>query len=165
MNPAIQLGIDSRVGSIDVGKDADLAIYNHDPLSVYAVVQKTLIDGQVYFDRQKDIAGRAELAKEKQALLDKEKKAAEEKKPEEKSEQKPEPKPGQKKKPPKDDDGADGAACEVRGEDINVATCARWRLVHCGFVAIPAWAQSRGRPDCDLCNQGRQSVHAGGSAD
>ena len=77
LNPAIQLGIDKRAGSIDVGKDADLAIYNHDPLSVYAVVQKTLIDGQVYFDRQRDIAGRAALAAEKQTLLDKEKKAAE----------------------------------------------------------------------------------------
>jgi len=38
----MQLGIDKRVGTIDVGKDADLAIYNHDPLSAYAVVQKTL---------------------------------------------------------------------------------------------------------------------------
>ncbi|MGC1171837.1 MAG: amidohydrolase [Candidatus Acidiferrales bacterium] len=108
LNPAIQLGIDNRVGSIDVGKDADLAIYNHDPLSVYAVVQKTLIDGQVYFDRQKDIAQRPELAKEKQALLDKEKKAQEEKKPEEKPATKPEP----KKKKPKGD-SADGAV--VRG--------------------------------------------------
>jgi imidazolonepropionase-like amidohydrolase len=108
LNPAIQLGIDNRVGSIDVGKDADLAIYNHDPLSVYAVVQKTLIDGQVYFDRQKDIAQRPALAKEKEALLDKEKKAEEEKKPEAKPEQKPEP----KKKKPKDD-SANGAV--VRG--------------------------------------------------
>ncbi|MFZ0884142.1 MAG: amidohydrolase [Candidatus Acidiferrales bacterium] len=108
LNPAIQLGIDNRVGSIDVGKDADLAIYSHDPLSVYAVVQKTLIDGQVYFDRQKDIAQRPELAKEKQALLDKEKKAAEEKKPEEKPATKPEP----KKRKPKGD-SADGAV--VRG--------------------------------------------------
>jgi imidazolonepropionase-like amidohydrolase len=99
LNPAIQLGIDNRVGSIDVGKDADLAIYNHDPLSVYAVVQKTLIDGQIYFDRQHDIAQRADLGKEKQALLDKEKKANEEKKSEEKQEKKPE----QKKKPPKGD--------------------------------------------------------------
>ena len=108
LNPAIQLGIDNRVGSIDVGKDADLAIYNHDPLSVYAVVQKTLIDGQVYFDRQKDIAGRAELATEKQSLLDKEKKAEEEKKPA----AKPETKPEQKKKKPKAEN-ADGAV--VRG--------------------------------------------------
>ena len=106
LNPAIQLGIDARAGSIDVGKDADLAIYNRDPLSVYAVVQKTLIDGQVYFDRQRDIAERATLAAEKQTLLDKEKKAAEAKKAEEKSDKKPETKPDKKKKPPQDDGGA-----------------------------------------------------------
>ncbi len=75
INPAIQLGIDKRVGSIEVGKDADFAIYNHDPLSVYAVVQKSIIDGKVYFDRDKDIAGRAELAKEKEALMNKERPA------------------------------------------------------------------------------------------
>ncbi|HTU32513.1 MAG TPA: amidohydrolase family protein [Candidatus Acidoferrum sp.] len=75
LNPAIQLGIDNHVGSIEVGKDADLVIYDHDPLSVYAVVQKTIIDGNVYFDRAQDIAGRAALAKEKQELLDKQKNA------------------------------------------------------------------------------------------
>jgi len=83
LNPAMQLGIDKRVGSIDVGKDADLVIYNHDPLSAYAVVQKTLIDGRVYFDRQRDIAERPEREKEKKALMDKLKKAGE-KKPDEK---------------------------------------------------------------------------------
>src|SRR5215468_3208229 len=93
INPAIQLGIDKRVGSIEVGKDADLVIYNHDPLSAYAVVQKTLIDGRVLFDRQQDIAGRPALEKEKKALLEKEKKAA--KKPDEK-EKKEEKKPGEK---------------------------------------------------------------------
>ena len=104
INPAIQLGIDKHVGSIEVGKDADLVIYNHDPLSAYAVVQKTLIDGRVYFDRQKDIAGRPALEKEKKALLEKEKAAA--KKPEEKKAEKPdeakkpeEKKPEDKKKP------------------------------------------------------------------
>jgi hypothetical protein len=99
INPAIQLGIDKRVGSIEVGKDADLVIYNHDPLSAYAVVQKTLIDGRVYFDRQQDIAGRPALEKEKKALLDKEKKAS--KKPEEKKDEKKpaEKKPEEKKKP------------------------------------------------------------------
>lgn len=80
LNPAIQLGIDNRVGSIDVGKDADLVIFNHNPLSVYAVAQKTLIDGTVYFDRDRDIAGRAALESEKKALLEKEKKALEEEK-------------------------------------------------------------------------------------
>ncbi|MEW6735934.1 MAG: amidohydrolase [Acidobacteriota bacterium] len=75
INPAIQLGIDNRVGSIEVGKDADLVIYDQHPLSVYAVVQKTIIDGQIYFDRERDITQRAEREKEKQALKDKEKKA------------------------------------------------------------------------------------------
>src|SRR5690242_2581971 len=97
LNPAIQLGIDKRVGSIDVGKDADLVIYNHDPLSAYAVVQKTIIDGRVYFDRAKDIADRAEREKEKKALLQKEKK---EKAAEKKSEgKKPEGKKPDEKKP------------------------------------------------------------------
>jgi len=110
LNPAIQLGIDGRVGSIEAGKDADLAIYNHDPLSVYAVVQKTLIDGQVYFDRQRDIAQRADREKEMQALLDKEKKASEEKKAEEKPGGEAEKKSDQnrKRKPPKGD--VDGVA-------------------------------------------------------
>ena len=103
LNPALQLGIDKRVGTIDVGKDADLVIYNHDPLSAYAVAQKTIVDGHVLFDRQKDIAGRAAIEKEKKDLLAKEKKAAEkEKKADEK---KPEggKKPEEKPKPPSDD--------------------------------------------------------------
>jgi imidazolonepropionase-like amidohydrolase len=95
LNPAIQLGIDKRVGSIDVGKDADLVIYNHDPLSVYAVAQKTIIDGQVYFDRERDIAQRAELEKEKKALLEKEKKSAAP------AERKDEKKPNGANRPPK----------------------------------------------------------------
>jgi len=90
LNPAIQLGIDNRVGSIEQGKDADLVIYNHDPLSVYAVVQKTIIDGKTYFDRDEDIARRAGLAKEKQELLEKAK-----------NEGKPAPKPAEETKPEK----------------------------------------------------------------
>jgi imidazolonepropionase-like amidohydrolase len=73
LNPAILLGIDDRVGSIEVGKDADLVIFNNHPLSVYSVVEKTLIDGQVYFDREHDQALRPQLEEEKQALLEKEK--------------------------------------------------------------------------------------------
>lgn len=97
LNPAIQLGLEKRVGSIDVGKDADLVIYDKHPLSVYAVVQKTLIDGQVYFDRKRDSEQRAALEKEKQALLDKEKKAAE---PRRSPPKKEEPKKPEEKKPP-----------------------------------------------------------------
>ena len=50
INPARQLGIEDRVGSIEVGKDADLAIFSAHPLSIYAVPQKTIIDGEVRFD-------------------------------------------------------------------------------------------------------------------
>lgn len=53
LNPAWSLGIDDRVGSIEKGKDADLAIFSGDPLSIYSLVEKTLIDGEVVFDRSK----------------------------------------------------------------------------------------------------------------
>ncbi len=80
INPARQLRIDKHVGSIEVGKDADLVIYNRHPLSVYAVAQMTLVDGRVYFDREKDLQARAERAAERKALEEKlkqqEKKAA-----------------------------------------------------------------------------------------
>jgi len=118
LNPAIQLGIEKRVGSIDVGKDADLAIYNHDPLSAYAVVQKTLIDGRVYFDREKEQAARPALEKEKKDLLEKAKKKQDEekkagaKKPEEKKtgEKKPEEKkPEEMPKPPQGEADLGGA--------------------------------------------------------
>ncbi len=72
LNPAIMLGIDEHVGSIEVGKDADLAIFDRHPLSTYAVVEKTIIDGQVYFDREHDKALRQQLEHEKQMLLEKE---------------------------------------------------------------------------------------------
>ncbi len=68
LNPAIQLGIQDRVGSIDVGKDADLAIWNGDPLSVYSRVETTFIDGEVFFDREQDLANRARLAAERAEL-------------------------------------------------------------------------------------------------
>ena len=51
LNPAKQLGIDNRVGSIEVGKDGDIAIFNAHPLSTYAIPLKTFVDGVKYFDR------------------------------------------------------------------------------------------------------------------
>ena len=54
INPALQLGIADRVGSIEVGKDADLAVFDGHPLSVYAVPQMTFVDGVRYFDRERD---------------------------------------------------------------------------------------------------------------
>jgi imidazolonepropionase-like amidohydrolase len=52
INPAKQLGIDHRVGSIEVGKDADLVVWNGHPLSVYAKVDTTIVEGQVTFQRR-----------------------------------------------------------------------------------------------------------------
>jgi imidazolonepropionase-like amidohydrolase len=52
LNPAKQLGIGERVGSIEVGKDADLALLGADPLSAFARVELTLVDGEVEFQRR-----------------------------------------------------------------------------------------------------------------
>ena len=73
LNPAIQLRLDKRVGSIDVGKDADLVLFNGHPFSVYARPETTLIEGEIYFDRKQDLAMREKLAKEKKDLIEREK--------------------------------------------------------------------------------------------
>ena len=54
LNPAKQLGIDNRVGSIEEGKDADIAIFEGHPLSVYSIPVMTFVDGVKYFDREND---------------------------------------------------------------------------------------------------------------
>ncbi len=70
INPAKQLGIDDRVGSIEVGKDADLVVYDRHPLSSYAVVQTTLVDGKVYFDRELDGVRQRHLGALEQSLVE-----------------------------------------------------------------------------------------------
>jgi len=57
LNPAWIIGVDDRVGSIDVGKDADLVIWDGYPLSTTGVPEKVLIDGEVYFDRSQSGLG------------------------------------------------------------------------------------------------------------
>jgi imidazolonepropionase-like amidohydrolase len=54
LNAAKQLGIDSRVGSLEVGKEADVAIFKGHPLSTYTVPMITIVDSVVRFDRDKD---------------------------------------------------------------------------------------------------------------
>ncbi|MEM9931588.1 MAG: amidohydrolase family protein, partial [Bacteroidota bacterium] len=54
LNPAIQLGIEDRVGSLEKGKDADIAIFSAHPLSIYAIPQMTIVDGIVRFDIKND---------------------------------------------------------------------------------------------------------------
>jgi imidazolonepropionase-like amidohydrolase len=50
LNPAWIIGVDQQTGSIDVGKDADLVLWNMDPLSTYARTEKVFIDGDLFFD-------------------------------------------------------------------------------------------------------------------
>ena len=72
INPAKQLRLDHRIGSIEVGKDADLVIWNGHPLSTYSRVDTTFIEGEIYFDRQQDLQRREELRREKEERLKKE---------------------------------------------------------------------------------------------
>ena len=69
INPATQLGIEDRVGSIEVGKDADLAIWSGDPLSGLSRCEATWIDGREYYSLEKDAQLRAANAAERARLI------------------------------------------------------------------------------------------------
>jgi len=71
LNPAKALHIDDRVGSIKAGKDADLVIWSDNPLSIYAKSEKTIVDGTVFFDREKDAEQRKKIAAERFRLTQK----------------------------------------------------------------------------------------------
>jgi adenine deaminase len=71
LNPARALHIDDKVGSIQVGKSADLVLWTGHPLSIYSKVQTTLIDGQIYFDRNEDARLRELNKAEKARLINK----------------------------------------------------------------------------------------------
>jgi imidazolonepropionase-like amidohydrolase len=71
INPAKQLRIDKRVGSIESGKDADLVVWSGSPLSTYTACEQTWIDGRKYFDRDEDRAMNAEIMRERAALIQK----------------------------------------------------------------------------------------------
>jgi imidazolonepropionase-like amidohydrolase len=68
INPAKQLGIDDKVGSIEVGKSADMVLFDKDPLSNFSKPEKVWIDGHQYFDRAKDIETRPDFEKKKKVL-------------------------------------------------------------------------------------------------
>jgi imidazolonepropionase-like amidohydrolase len=70
INPAKQIGIDGRVGSIEVGKDADIVIWTGHPLSTYSRVDTTMIEGEVYFDRARDAQQRRDREREKAQRLE-----------------------------------------------------------------------------------------------
>jgi len=54
INPAIQLGIDDRVGTLEKGKDGDVVVFKNHPLSIYAIPQYTIVDGKVRFNINED---------------------------------------------------------------------------------------------------------------
>jgi imidazolonepropionase-like amidohydrolase len=65
INPAKILGVDKKVGTIEPGKDADMAVFSRHPLDPYTVCQMTIIDGTVYFDRAKYLEDRKKAEEEK----------------------------------------------------------------------------------------------------
>jgi imidazolonepropionase-like amidohydrolase len=69
INPAKQLRIDNRVGSLEPGKDADVVIWTHHPLSSYAIADRVYIDGTLYYDRQAEATRLTQLKKDKEALI------------------------------------------------------------------------------------------------
>lgn len=69
LNPAKMLHIDDKVGSIKVGKVADLVLWTDNPLSVYAKADKTIIDGQIYFDREEDMKLQEYIKAERARLI------------------------------------------------------------------------------------------------
>ena len=71
LNPARMLHVDDRVGSIKVGKDADLVLWNDNPLSIYAKPLQTYVDGIRYFDIESDRQLRDDIRKERARLIQK----------------------------------------------------------------------------------------------
>ncbi len=71
LNPAKLLHIDNKVGSIKVGKEADLVLWSDNPLSIYAKAEKTIIDGQIYYDIDEDVKQRVEMQKERARIIQK----------------------------------------------------------------------------------------------
>ena len=63
INPAIQLGVDRIVGSLEAGKQGDIAVFSEHPMSAYTRCDMTIIEGEVYFDREALVKEREEAAK------------------------------------------------------------------------------------------------------
>ena len=71
LNPAKLLHLEDRVGSLKVGKDADVVLWSDHPLSIYAKAEKTIIEGVTYFDLERDQQMRDAIKKEKSELINK----------------------------------------------------------------------------------------------
>ncbi len=71
LNPSMALHLDKRMGSIKVGKDGDVVLWTANPLSIYAKVDKTIIEGVVYYDAEKDQEMQDEIRKERSRIIQK----------------------------------------------------------------------------------------------
>jgi len=71
LNPAKALHVDNKVGSIKVGKDADVVLWTENPLSIYAKSLYTIVDGTVYFDREKEAERSKQVTAERTKLIQK----------------------------------------------------------------------------------------------
>ncbi len=71
LNPAKILHVEDKVGSLKVGKDADLVLWNANPLSIYASASKTWVDGTLFFDREKDMEIREAVQAERARIIQK----------------------------------------------------------------------------------------------
>jgi adenine deaminase len=71
LNPAKLLHVDDRVGSIKEGKDADIVLWSDNPLSIYAIAEKTLVDGIIYYDRSADDLLQENMRKERNRIITK----------------------------------------------------------------------------------------------
>lgn len=71
LNPAVALHVADRVGSIKVGKDADLVLWSDNPLSIYAKALKTIVDGTVFYDLDRDAQLRKTILAERNRLVQK----------------------------------------------------------------------------------------------
>jgi adenine deaminase len=71
LNPAKALHVDDKVGSLKVGKDADLVVWSDNPLSIYAKAEKTIVDGTIYFDLDRDLMLRKRISAERNRLIQK----------------------------------------------------------------------------------------------
>ncbi len=69
INPAIQLGLEDRIGSLEVGKDADFVVWNGHPMSVYSRPDMTFVDGRKMFDRELDREMLANIEAERERLM------------------------------------------------------------------------------------------------
>jgi imidazolonepropionase-like amidohydrolase len=83
INPARQLRIDQRVGSLEPGKDADFVLWSKSPLAFDTVCLQTWIDGKKYFDRDKAAERAAALETERRELIEKAKRIIQKSKPKE----------------------------------------------------------------------------------